>query len=303
VNEDLPSQDPIHRCGFVALSGLTNAGKSTLLNVILGQEIALVTPKPQTTRNRIVGVLTRPGAQLVFVDTPGIHRGRRELDRRMARGAQQAVEEADVVVRVVDASKVTPERLKGRIDLRPTGKPTVVVLNKVDLVHPKQLLLPLLETCGQIEGVEAVVPLSALRHKGIEALIEEVARLLPEGPALYPEDMVTDRPERFIAAELIRGAVLRLTHQEVPHASAANISVWYESPKGVHLEARIVIERPSQRAILLGKGGSMIRQIGETARGDIGKLLDCPVHLKLTIEVSEHWRGDPRTLDELGYDE
>lgn len=287
----------------MALSGLTNAGKSTLLNTVLGQEIALVTPKPQTTRNRIVGVANRPGAQLVLVDAPGLHRGKNELARRMLRGAHQAVAEADVVVRVIDAARATPERLAGRPDLQPAGKPTVVALNKVDLVRPKERLLPLIDLASRVGDVAAVVPISALRRDGIEALLDEIGALLPEGPALYPPDMITDRPERFIAAELIRGAVLRLTRQEVPYATAVTVTAWHESPKGCHLEARVLVERPTQRAIILGKGGAMIRQIGQEAREEIGRLLGCEVHLRLRVEVAESWRGDPQTLDELGYEE
>ena len=291
------------RCGIVALSGLPNAGKSTLLNAILGQEIALVSPRPQTTRNRIVGVHELPGAQLVLVDTPGIHREHLELGRRMQKGAREAVHDADVVVRVVDAARLDPGHAGTREDLTPTGKPTVVALNKVDLVRPKELLLPLIERCSRVEGVEAVVPVSARTGDGIEPLLREVAVRLPLGPRLYPPEMITDRPERFLAAETIRGAVLALTRQEVPHATAVDITAWRDAPDGCHVEARILVEKASQRGIVVGRGGTMIKEIGQRARQDLGRLLDCEVHLRLRVDVSEGWRGDPRALHDLGYDE
>ncbi len=297
------SEESEHRSGFAALSGLPNAGKSTLLNAILGQEIALVTPKPQTTRNRIVGVHNSSDAQIVLVDTPGINKGQHELGRRMLRSAHQAVSEADVVVRVIDAARAKPEGLENRRDLQPTGKPTVVALNKVDLVRPKDRLLPLIEQCSKLADVQAVVPISALRNDGIDRLLEEIARHIPEGPVLYPPEMITDRPERFLAAEMIRGVVLVQTRQEVPHATAVEILGWRESEKGCHIEANVVVERRSQRAIVVGRGGTMIKKIGQRARQDIARLLDCEVHLALHVEVSEHWRADPRTLRELGYDE
>ena len=303
MTEEENNTSAVRRSGFAALSGLPNAGKSTLLNAILGQEIALVTPKPQTTRNRIVGILNRPGAQIVIVDTPGITEGQSELGRRMLRSARQAVGEADIVVRVLDASRLDPRRLKDRRDLEPTGKPTLVALNKVDVVRPKERLLPLIELCSKLDTVEAVVPISALRGDGIDRLLDEIGRLLPEGPELYPPDMVTDRPERFLAAEMIRGVVLRQTRQEVPHATAVEIMGWRESPKGCHIEANIIVERRSQRAIVVGSGGTMIKSIGQRARQDISRLLDCEVHLALRVEISERWRGNPRTLKELGYDE
>lgn len=303
MDSDSNGTGQILRCGFVALSGLPNAGKSTLLNAILGQEIALVTPKPQTTRNRIVGVHNMAGAQLVLVDTPGIDRGHHELGRRMLRGAREAVSDADVVVRVIDAGRLVPERLAAREDLAPAGKPTVVALNKVDLVHPKQRLLPLIEGCSKVEGVEVVVPVCARSGDGVEPLLREIADRLPVGPQLYPPEMITDRPEQFLAAETIRGAVLALTRQEVPHATAVMITGWRESDGACHLQAKVFVEKPSQRAIIVGRGGEMIKEIGQRARRDLARLLGSEVHLGLRVEVSEQWRGDPQALRELGYDE
>ena len=291
-----------HKTGFVALSGRPNAGKSTLLNAVLGQVVSIVSPKPQTTRNRIVGIHNLEGVQIVFVDTPGMmSKERDELGRRMLRGAREAVGDADVVVRVIDAARLQKSAEAG--DFKPTGKPTIVALNKVDKVRPKDRLLPMIERFSAFEGVEAVVPVSALKKQGLESLVDEIAARLPEGPPLYPLEMITDRPERFLAAELVRGAVLRHTREEVPHAAAVAVTSWTESPKGCHIEAAIYIEKASQKGIVIGRGGSMIKQIGEAARMEIAELLDCPVHLKLRVDVASQWRADPEALRQLGYDE
>lgn len=291
-----------HRTGFVALSGKPNAGKSTLLNAILGQQISIVSPKPQTTRNRIIGVHNLEGAQVILVDTPGLSDGRDELGRRMLRGAQEAMGDADVVVRVVDASRLRLDH-DGDLDLEPARRPTVVALNKVDLVRPKDRLLPQIERLAGVEGIEAVVPISALRRDRVEAVLSEVTARLPQGPPLYPPEMITDRPERFLASELVREAVLKLTRQEVPHATAVAVTGWREVKGECHIEAAIYVERSSQKAIMIGKGGEMIKRIGTSARQQIIDLLDCMVHLKLRVDVSSQWRADPAALAMLGYDE
>jgi GTP-binding protein Era len=292
----------LHRTGFVALSGLPNAGKSTLLNAILGQTVSIVSPKPQTTRNRIVGIHNLDDAQIVLVDTPGLRQGSNELGRRMFQEARAAVTEADVVLRVVDASHVGADVAEG-FDLSPSSAPTVVALNKIDRVRPKDRLLPMLQRLSEIAGVEAVVPISALKRDGVDRLLREVVARLPEGPPLYPPEMITDRPERFMAAELVRAEILKHTRQEVPHAAAVAVTAWHEIQGAASIEAVIYVEKDSQRGILIGRGGSMVKRIGTAARQAIGELLGTPVHLKLRVTVSSEWRADPAALRELGYDE
>lgn len=291
----------IHRTGFVALSGLPNAGKSTLLNAILGQTVSIVSPKPQTTRNRIIGIHNLEGAQIVLVDTPGLRFGSNELGRRMFQEARAAVSEADVVLRVIDAARAGPDVAEG-FDLSPSSAPTVVALNKVDLVRPKDRLLPMMQRLAEVAGVEAIVPISALRNDGVDRLLGEVVARLPEGPPLYPPEMVTDRPERFMAAELVRAEILKHTRQEVPHASAVAVTAWHEVEGTASIEAVIYVEKDSQRGILIGRGGSMIKRIGTAARQAIGELLGGPVHLKLRVTVASEWRADPAALRELGYE-
>lgn len=302
-HKDLVQEERKQRTGFVALSGRPNAGKSTLLNAILGQEISIVTSKPQTTRNRIIGIHNVDDAQIILVDTPGISKGQHELGRRMMRGASEAAADADVVVRVIDAAKVKLDRERDSWELRRADKPTIIALNKVDLVKPKDRLLPMLQRLSEVEGVAAMVPLSALKKKAIDDLVQEIIALLPEGPPLYPPEMITDRPERFLASELVRASVLRSTRQEVPHAAAVAITSWHETDKGVHVDASIYVERKSQKSILIGRGGEMIKKIGTSARLEINRVLGCEVHLKLRVDVSSQWRTDPRALKELGYDE
>jgi GTP-binding protein Era len=304
VNETESKISDVHRTGFVALSGLPNAGKSTLLNAILGQTISIVSPKPQTTRNRIIGIHNEPTAQLVLVDTPGLSQGRTALGRRMFQQARAAVSEADVVIRVVDAAR-RGERVDVAegFDLSPSAAPTVVALNKIDLVRPKDALLPLIQRLSEISGVEAVVPISAWKKNGIDRLIGEVVARLPEGPPLYPPEMVTDRPEQFMAAELVRAEILKHTRQEVPYAAAVAVTAWHEISGEALIEAVIYVEKSSQKGILIGRGGSMIKRIGTAARGEIVRLLECPAHLKLRVSVASEWRTDPAALRELGYEE
>ncbi len=287
----------------MAFAGRANAGKSTLLNALLGQKLAIVSPKPQTTRNRILGIHNAEGLQAIFVDTPGLGRPREELGRRMERGARQAAAEADVVVWLSDAARGERDLADARTLLEEAGRPALVALNKVDLVRPKDRLLPLIARWAELPGVAAVVPLSALRGDGVDRLLAEVEALLPEGPPLFPEDMLTDRPERFFAAELVREQILRLTEQEVPHSVAVQVASWREVEGEAHVEAVIHVEKESQKGILVGRGGSMVKAIGQAARAEMARVLGQTVHLALRVAVSPGWRGDPRALAELGYDE
>jgi GTP-binding protein Era len=313
------------RAGFIGLIGRPNVGKSTLLNRILGQKIAIATPRPQTTRNRIIGVCNKPGAQLVMVDTPGLHRpsgkGRSRLNKFMVGEAMQALEEVDALVLIVEAPEpAVVKALAGgafRLDaghqyvleeIKRVGKPAILAVNKVDTLRDKGLLLPLLEAWRKAFDFTAIVPISALKGDNVDPLVDEMIKLLPEGEALYPEEMITDRAERWLGAEFIREQVFLLTRQEVPYSVAVSVDEWNERPAqgkretDVMVAATIHVEKEAQKKIVVGEGGRMIREIGSRARHEIGKLLGCPVHLKLFVRVDEGWTGDPSSLRELGYE-
>jgi GTP-binding protein Era len=310
---------PVQRSGFVALVGRPNVGKSTLLNRVLGQKIAIATPRPQTTRNRIIGVKNVPGAQLVLVDTPGLHRptgrGRSRLNQFMVGEALAALEEVDAVVLLVEAptgAEAKKQSMRFSLDagnqfaveeIKRSNKRAILAVNKVDTLHNKQLLLPILEGWKRAHAWAAMVPISAANGDGVDALVGEIVALLPEGPALYPEEMVTDRAERWLGAELVREQVFLLTRQEVPYAVAVSIDAWEERDKGdVVVSATIHVEKEAQKKIVVGEGGRMIREIGARARHEIAQLLGCPVHLKLFVRVDEEWTQDRAVLRELGYE-
>jgi GTP-binding protein Era len=287
------------RAGTVALVGRPNAGKSTLLNQLVGASIAAVSPKPQTTRTRVMGIVTVPGLQAVLVDTPGLHGPRSELNRRMVAAAEAAMDEVDLLCWIVDATRPWDETLAQRF----TGRKVVVALNKVDLVPDKGQLLPLM---AQYAAVGPVVPIAAKSGEGTRQLLEEWARHLPAGEALYGEDQITDAPEREICAELVREQVFRACGQEVPYVAAVEIEQFDESGRNegrVVIHARIIVEKPSQKAIVIGAGGRMVKRIGTAARKSIEALLGCKVHLQLFVAVEPAWTSNPRLLRELGYPE
>jgi len=305
------------RAGFIALVGRPNVGKSTLLNHILGEKIAIVAPRPQTTRNRVLGVKNVPGAQLVLVDTPGLHRpsgrGRTKLNQFMVGEAMAALEEVDALVLIVECP--APALLKRGFRLDPAEKfvldelarvkkPVVLAVNKVDLVGNKQLLLPLLEGWLKAYPFAAMVPISAKSGDGVRLLIDEMVKILPEGEPLFPEEMITDRAERWLGAELIREQVFLLTKQEVPYSVAVSIDEWQEraQKKDVMVSATIHVEKEAQKKILVGQAGRMIREIGARARQEISKMTACPVHLKLFVRVDAGWTGNTSQLRELGYE-
>lgn len=310
-------KDRAFRAGFCAIVGRPNVGKSTLLNRILGEKLAVVTPKPQTTRNRILGVKNRPGAQIVFVDTPGIHRGRSELNRYMVEQALAAAAQCDVVLYMVEAPRVPPEKLVGPgfdpgegnrfilSKLAEIERPRILAINKIDQLEDKTTLLPLIEGYTRLLSFDDVVPISATLGDGVDRLEEVVASYLPEGPPLYPEEMLTDRAERFLAAELIREQVFLLLEDELPYSTAVTIDSFQERPekKDVVIDAVIHVERLSQKKIVIGEGGRMIKEIGTRARAEIARLLGCPVHLRLFVKVDPDWTQKQRKLRELGYDE
>lgn len=296
---------PDHRSGFVAVVGRPNVGKSTLINGWLGQKIAAVSPKPQTTRQRLMGILTRADAQVIFFDTPGLHRPQHPLGQFMVDQAQQTLPDADVICLVVDGS--TPPSSADRsvaeeIAARAPDATLVLAINKVDLMPAGQVAERVAAYRSLAPAAADWVVLSALEETGRADLLERMVSLLPFGPRYYPEDQVTDLQERFIAAELIREQVLLHTQQEVPHSVAVLVDEFKERPDGlVYISATIYVERDSQKKIILGKGGQQIKQIGQGARGQIEELVDGKVYLELWVKVWEQWRRNERWLRELGY--
>ena len=285
-----------HRAGFVAILGRPNAGKSTLLNALLGTKLAIVAPRPQTTRTAIQGVLKLPGAQIVFVDTPGIHESSTLLNKRMM-DQVRASADADVVLFLVDATARFNDEDAGAVDLvKKTGAPAIAVFNKIDKLREKAKLLALIERYQAMHDFAAYVPISALKGDGVDLLRKEILARIPEGPALYPKDHLTDQPERFLAAEIIREKVLHLTRQEVPHAVAVMIETWEDTPGLVRIAATIYIERPGQKAILIGAGGALLKKIGTLARKEIETLVGKKVFLQTFVKVRPNWRQDPEFL-------
>ncbi len=299
-----------HRSGFVTLVGRPNVGKSTLLNRLLGQKVAITSHRPQTTRNRIPGVVTRPGAQIVFVDTPGIHKARRALNQHMVDVATGALWDTDAVALLVEAG-VGPELQVGVAEtvndllghLRGLDKPVYLVINKIDRL-PRPQLLPIIDAYQQLFDFAEILPVSALKGEGVAHLLDVLAAALPEGPALYPEDALTDLTERFIAAELVREKLFRQLGQEVPYSVAVTIEAWRDlsSSGRVEIDAIIHVERDSQKGIVIGKGGQMLKQIGVAARKDLERLLDAQVHLSLFVRVEKAWTRTPGSLRKLGYE-
>jgi GTP-binding protein Era len=291
------------KSGFVALVGRPNAGKSTLLNRFAGQKLAIVSDKPQTTRHRILGVRHSADAQMVFIDTPGIHKPLHRMNRRMVEAATSALGDADVVVLVVDATQASGAGDRFVLDLvRSTGTPALVALNKVDQIQ-KPALLPLMASYADAAPFRAIVPVSALTGDGVDALDREILAALPDGNPLYPEEYLTDQTERTLAAELIREKVLHHTHDELPYTTAVTIDRFEEpaEPGGLtRIFASILVEQPSQKPIVVGKGGDMIKRIGIEARRDLEAMLDGRVYLDLHVKVRGDWRDDERLLDEMG---
>ncbi len=291
------------KSGFVSLIGKPNAGKSTLLNRLVGQKLAIVSPRPQTTRNRITGILHRPDAQVVFVDTPGLHTGGGRLGDFMLQTARRAVEDVDAVCLVVDATdRAAPDDLV-LAPLRAYGGPAVCALNKIDLVQPKAALLPLLERWHAAHPFRALIPISAADGTGCEALLEVLLGALPEHPPFFPADATSDQPETFWAAEVIREQIFHFTHQEVPYAAAVRVEELVErsNPDRVYIRAMIFVEQDSQKGILIGKGGGMLKRIGTAARRQLEAFFGIAVFVDLHVQVRHNWRKDERALRELGF--
>jgi GTP-binding protein Era len=303
--DDIP---PGHRSGFVALIGRPNVGKSTLMNTLLGQKVAIVSPRPQTTRNRILGIMTRPEFQIIFVDTPGIHRPKHQLGRYMVATAQSAIPDADVILFMVDVS-VEPTRadreIARLIAVRASDAPVVLVLNKMDRLKPDKVEAhceAYWSLGGADDWYQGWMMTTATTGDNLDKLLKQIVAALPEGPRYYPGDQITDQTEREIAAEMIREQVLRYTHHEVPHAVAVVVEEFKARSEALtYVGANIFVERESQKGIVIGKKGAMLRKIGAAARSQIERLTGTKVYLDLWVKVSEGWRRDERQLRRLGY--
>lgn len=291
------------KTGVVALIGPPNVGKSTLLNQLLGQKISIVSPKPQTTRNRILGIVNGEDHQIVLLDTPGIHRAHSPLNLEMVKIALDTLSEVDAIIFMIDTTFPLPEKTNVTSEhLKKTKKPVLLLVNKIDL-SSREKLLPILQTYKEFFPFEAMIPLSALSGDGVEIMMQELLPLLPTGPRLYPDDIPTDATERFIASEIIREKIFLLTRQEIPYSTAVTIDSFQEDdPRGpITIHATIHVEKKSQKGIIIGKQGAMLKKIGQAARHDIMELLGAKVTLKLWVKISKDWTKNGRFLKELGF--
>jgi GTPase len=293
------------KSGFISIIGRPNVGKSTFLNRVIGQKIAIMSDKPQTTRNKIQGVLTLPDVQMVFIDTPGIHKPKHKLGDFMMKVAQNTLKEVDLILFMVNAKEGFGRGEEYILEkFQSINTPVFLVINKIDQIHPDELL-PIIETYKEKYPFKEIVPISALEGNNVERLLSQIKDILPEGPQYYPADQVTDHPERFIITELIREKALHLTREEVPH-SLAVVMDKMERKEGkniIHVMATIIVERDSQKGIIIGKQGSMLKEIGKRARVDIENLLGSKVFLELWVKVQKDWRNKMSQLREYGFNE
>jgi GTP-binding protein Era len=282
--------------------GRPNAGKSTLLNALVGQKVAIVADKPQTTRTSIQGVVTLPEAQIVFVDTPGIHKADSQLNKRLMDTVRASLEERDLLLFLVDATRAFTVEDRRALDVAiKTKTPVVLVLNKVDLLPDKGKVLPLIDHYKGLHDFAAFIPVSATRRIGLDDLLKVILDYLPEGPAYFPEDYVTDQPERFLAAELVREKVLFVTRQEVPHSVAVIVDRWEETTGLTRIYATIRVERPGQKGIVIGKKGAVLVRIGTLARVEMEKLFGVKIYLDLHVKVQPGWRDEAAFLNTLDW--
>ena len=295
------AQNELIKSGMVALVGPPNVGKSTLLNVLLGQKISIVSPKPQTTRNRILGIINGEGYQIVMLDTPGLQKGTIPLNVEMAKIARETLGEVDIIIFMVDASTPAP-KIGSDLAECLTGRktPAILLINKMDLLR-REKLLPLIEAYQGLHEFAAIIPISALRSEGPEQLLAELVRMLPEGPRYFPDDLPTDASVRFIAAEIIREKVFLLTGEEIPYSTAVVIDRFKEDDSLVTIDATIIIEKDSQKGMVIGKKGSKLKAIGTAARLDIEELVQGKVMLKLWVKVKKNWTKNASFLKELGF--
>jgi GTP-binding protein Era len=290
------------RCGFAAVVGRPNVGKSTLINALLGRKISITSPKPQTTRHRILGIKSASGSQIVFVDTPGINYAEtRALNRYMNRAAHGAIEDVDVVVFVVEALKWSKQDQRVEAHIQASKRPTLLVLSKVDLVRPRSKLLPFIDELAKNRSFDEIVPVSARRGENLEALESVIKRRLPRSERLFPEDMLTDRGDRFVASELIREKLILRLEQEVPYRLSVEIDEIVARDNVMHIGAIIWVERPGQKAIVIGRKGELLKQAGTSARRELERLFGQRVDLRLWVKIKDDWSDNDRALASLGY--
>lgn len=293
----------VKRSGFIAIVGRPNVGKSTLLNNILGEKIAIVSAKPQTTRNKITGVLTQGDVQLVFLDTPGLHRARTKLDEYMAKAVADSIADVDTAVLVVEPVKdISADETALLEKLSAKKIPVLLAINKVDTIKHKETLMEIISTWSKRHDFYAVVPVSAVTGDGVDVLKQEISKKMPEGPQYFPDDMLTDQPERVVVAEIIREKLLQLLSDEVPHGIGVSIESMKERKKVMDIQATIYCEKDSHKGIIIGKGGKMLKTVGMKAREDIERFLDIHVNLQLWVKVKDDWRNRSNVLKTLGYD-
>jgi len=292
-----------HKAGYISILGRPNVGKSTLFNRFVGDKIAIVSKKPQTTRNRILGIRNMENAQLIFLDTPGLHEGRSTLNRRMVETAVTSSQDADVLLFIVEASSPALEKDRKTLESL-KGNPGVpfLVINKIDLVR-KGTLLPMIDQYRKLHPFQEIIPVSAATGEGVDIVLKSILNVLPESPPYYPEEIVTDQTERFLASEIIREKVIQQAYQEIPYSTAVTIESFKEQPGKnlVVIQGTIHVERDSQKKILIGRGGQKLKNIGEAARKEIEAFLGTRVYLELWVNVENNWTQDPRALDRLGY--
>jgi GTPase len=296
------------RSGFVCILGRPNAGKSTLLNALVGEKLAIISPKPQTTRNRIQGIVHiskqkgRPGAQVVLIDTPGVHKPDRSLGRKMMAEVRQAIEACNLILLISDVTERVGPADKFMLDMvRKSGTPAFLLLNKIDRLPDKQNLLAIIDQYRKLHDFQEIIPISALKRDGLDRLLDKVIQALPEGPQYFPEDQVTDQPARFMVAEIIRERVLLTTREEVPYATTVLVEQFEEQPRLTRIAATICCEREGQKAILVGKGGQMLKKIGTAARMQIERMLGTKVFLELFVKVRPAWRESREFVDTLDW--
>jgi len=297
------SDDTGFRCGFAAIVGRPNVGKSTLLNALLKRKISIVSPKPQTTRHRILGILTNREAQIVFVDTPGLHAGGgRAMNRHMNRAAINSLNDADVNLFVLEALRWTDDDQRVLDQLVERGRPIIAVVNKVDKVFPKERLLPFLDELSRRAHFAELVPLSGLKGSGLDQLPAVIARYLPESPPHFPPEQVTDRSDQFLASEIVREKLTWRLRQELPYGLTVGIERFEEEDGRLMINAVIWVERPGQKAIVIGQGGEQLKEVGRAARLEMNELFKRPVHLELWVKVKENWSDNENALRQLGYE-
>jgi GTPase len=296
------------RSGFVCILGRPNAGKSTLLNALVGEKLAIISPKPQTTRNRIQGIVHLPkrgkrsAAQIVLIDTPGVHKPDSSLGRKMMVEVREALEGCDLILLIVDATRRFSPADQFVLEMaKKAGTPVYLLLNKIDLLREKGKLLPIIEEYRKLQDFRQVIPLSALKRDGLDLLLDQLVAALPSGPHYFPEDQTTDQPARFMAAEIVREQVLLDTKEEVPHATSVVVEQFEEGARLTRIAAVIYCERESQKAILVGKGGQMLKKIGTGARMQIERMLGTKVFLELFVKVQPGWRDSRSFVDDLDW--